>query len=162
MLILLVLRSWVNGIFTFTLDEVEPILYKFPPSLYLRSLMHYPSPPLPGNMTGLCFLYLPLLTIMMCSLYVLPLAKETRWQGHQTGSQSFLLYLRQVLFLYTRGNWLHLAPHNLIQLESHMLHAWIEHKLRTQIGWQVWIMRNNITWQSAYECSCTVHVWARH
>ena len=45
MLILLVLRSWVNAIFTFTLDEVEPILYKFPSSLYLRSLMHYPSPP---------------------------------------------------------------------------------------------------------------------
>ena len=45
MLILLVLRSRVNAISTFTLDEVEPILYKFPPSLYLRSLMHYPSPP---------------------------------------------------------------------------------------------------------------------
>ena len=131
MLILLVLRSWVNAIFTFTLDEVEPILYKFPSSLYLRSLMHYPSPPpLPGNMTDLCFLYLPLLTIMMCSLYGPPLDKETRRQGHQTGSQSFLLYLRQVLFLYTHGNWLHLAPHNLIQLESHMLHAWIEHELR--------------------------------
>ena len=103
MLILLVLRSWVNAIFTFTLDEVEPILYKFPPSLYLRSLMHYPSPP-PWEHDR------PVLSLLTLAYHhdVFPVrattCQKTRRQGLQTGSQSFLLYLRQVLFLFTRGN----------------------------------------------------------
>jgi hypothetical protein len=44
MSILLLLRSWVNTIYTFTLDAVEPILLKFPPCLYLRSLVLCPPP----------------------------------------------------------------------------------------------------------------------
>ena len=42
MLIPLLLRSWVNAILTFTLDAVEPMLLKFPSSLFLRTLVLRP------------------------------------------------------------------------------------------------------------------------
>jgi hypothetical protein len=127
------LRSWVNAIFTFTLDAVEPISFKFPLSLYLRSLMLRPF--FSRNLTGLCFLYLPLLTNMMSSPYGPPLAAVSNPQRqerhrHQDG-------FTQLHFTWGKGYSYTLAATDLISLHttsSNQNHARSMHELGTSSG----------------------------
>ena len=150
MLILLVLRSWVNGISTFTLDEVEPILYKFPPSLYLRSLMHYPSPPSLGTWQACAFFTYPCLPswCVPCMCYHLPKRQDDR-DTRQVHKASFFTWGRCYSYTLVASDFISLHT-----TSSNSNHTCSMHELSTnsewsQIGWQIWIMRNNITWQSA-------------